>query len=141
VATTSDVIVTFPGGKRVDAQVGGHLIRTDQPEGVGGENSAPSPFLLFLSSLATCAGFYIVSFCQRRELSTDGLRLVQVSQSDPETGVLKSVELRIEIPPGFPEQYHAALARVVEQCSVKRAIQAQPRITCRVQAPPAMQPE
>ena len=30
-AGESEIVVTFPGGKRVDAQVGGHVIHTDQP--------------------------------------------------------------------------------------------------------------
>ena len=42
-----DMIVTFPGGVRVDAQFGPHTIRTDQPLQGGGEGSAPTPFALF----------------------------------------------------------------------------------------------
>ena len=34
--------VSFPGGKRVDAEYGGHTIRTDQPPQGGGEGSAPA---------------------------------------------------------------------------------------------------
>ena len=55
----STMIVTFPGGKRVDAEYGGFTVRTDQPPQSGGEGSAPQPFDLFLASIATCAGIYV----------------------------------------------------------------------------------
>ena len=37
---------------RVEADVRGHRIVTDQPERAGGENAAPAPFELFLASIA-----------------------------------------------------------------------------------------
>src|SRR5512140_2369253 len=66
--------ISFPGGKRVDAQFGPHLIRTDQSAEAGGEGSAPEPYSLFLASLGTCAGIFVLSFCQKRGLATEGLR-------------------------------------------------------------------
>ena len=70
-----EILVTFPGGMRVDAQAGAHLIRTDQPASAGGDASAPAPFDLFLASLATCAGYYVLAFCRARGIPTDGLAL------------------------------------------------------------------
>ena len=123
---TSEMIVTLPGGKRVDTQIGAHVIRTDQPVASGGEDTAPSPFNLFLAAVGTCAGIYVAGFCQKRGLPTDGIRLRQRNHFDPETGVLRRVEIDVEVPPSFPEKYHEALVRVADQCAVKKAIQAQP---------------
>ena len=66
-----DIEFTFPGGKRVDAQADGFLLHTDQPRERGGEGSAPEPFTLFLASLGTCAGLYVLGFCQTRNIRTD----------------------------------------------------------------------
>ena len=123
---TSEMVVTLPGGKRVDTQIGAHVIRTDQPVANGGEDTAPSPFNLFLAAVGTCAGIYVAGFCQKRGLPTDGIRLRQRNHFDPETGVLRRVEIDVEVPPSFPEKYHEALVRVADQCAVKKAIQAQP---------------
>ncbi len=128
---SSEMIVTLPGGKRVDAKVGDHLIRTDQPVRVGGEDSAPAPFSLFLAAIGTCAGIYVAGFCQSRGLPTEGIRLRQRNHFDPKTGVLLRVELDVEVPPTFPEKYHDALVRVADQCAVKKAIQAQPTFAVR----------
>ncbi len=123
---SSEMIVTLPGGKRVDTQIGKHVIRTDQPVSGGGEDSAPSPFDLFLASIGTCAGIFVAGFCQKRGVPTEGIRIVQRNETDPETGALQRVELDVVVPPGFPEKYLEALVRVADQCKVKKAIQAQP---------------
>jgi putative redox protein len=130
-AGAAELTITFPGGKRVDAQLGRHTIRTDQPPDYGGDDSAPSPYNLFLASMGTCAGIFVLGFCQKRGLPTEGIRLRQRVHLDQETGALTGVDLDIEVPPSFPEKYREALVRVVDGCSVKKAIQAQPRFEVR----------
>jgi ribosomal protein S12 methylthiotransferase accessory factor len=130
-AGANEVLVTLPGGRRVDAQLGAHVVRTDQPIENGGEDTAPSPYQLFLAALGTCAGIFVQGFCAKRGLPTEGIRIRERPFQDPETGTLARVELDIEVPPEFPEKYREALIRVVDQCSVKRAIQAQPAFETR----------
>ena len=125
-SASSEMVVTLPGGKRVDTRIGPHLIRTDQPVANGGEDTAPPPFHLFLAAIGTCAGIYVAGFCQKRGLPTEGIRIRQRNHFQPETGVLARVELDIEVPPAFPDKYYDALVRVADQCAVKKAIQAQP---------------
>jgi putative redox protein len=48
-----NIEITFPGGKRVDARIGAHVVRTDQPASSGGADSAAAPFDLFLASIGT----------------------------------------------------------------------------------------
>lgn len=128
---SSTLTVTFSGGKRVDAEYGGHVFRTDQPVAAGGEDSAPAPFSLFLASIGTCAGIYVLGFCQNRGLPTDGIQLKQTMRYDPTTGALAGVDIDIEVPPSFPEKYRDALIRVAEKCAVKKAIAAQPEFGIR----------
>ena len=64
------------------------------------------------------------------QLPFEGIRIIERPTFGPD-GVLASVELDIELPPSFPEKYREALVRVAEQCSVKRAIAAQPAFTVR----------
>ena len=133
---SSEMIVTLPGGKRVDMQIGEHVIRTDQPAAGGGEDSAPAPFDLFLASIGTCAGIYVAGFCQKREPPDRGNPDRASGTTSTETGALVRVELDVVVPPGFPEKYLEALVRVADQCKVKKAIQAQPvfEVKARVEA-------
>jgi ribosomal protein S12 methylthiotransferase accessory factor len=125
------MIVTFPGGARVDAQFGQHTIRTDQPVRSGGEDSAPPPFGVFLASIATCAGVYVLGFCQQRGLPTEGIKLVQRLEVDPKTGMVAKIGIDIQVPPGFPEKYHEALVRAANQCAVKKHLEHPPAFDVR----------
>jgi ribosomal protein S12 methylthiotransferase accessory factor len=123
---SSEIVLSFPGGKRVDARVGGFVVATDQPAEQGGQGGAPAPFDLFLASIATCAGIYALGFCQARGLATQGLGLVQRAVFDPDTHLPTRVELELTLPEGFPERYRPAIQRAVEGCKVKKTIAAAP---------------
>jgi putative redox protein len=124
-----DIVVTFPGGKRVDAQAGSFVLHTDQPREHGGDGSAPEPFTLFLASLGTCAGIYVVGFCQTRSIPTDGIRIVERTETDRETGRLVRVTLDVQVPPTFPPQYRDAVARAAAACKVKKTLADPPLFT------------
>ncbi len=132
-AAASEIVVTLPGGRRVDARLGRHVVRTDQPVENGGEDTAPSPFEHFLAAIGTCAGIFVQGFCHKRGLPTEGIRIVE-RPSYAADGALSAVDLDIQVPPSFPEKYREALVRVADQCSVKKAIQAQPRFQVRTVA-------
>jgi ribosomal protein S12 methylthiotransferase accessory factor len=121
-----DIDITFPGGKRVDAHIGSHIIRTDQPKEAGGDDSAPGPFDLFLAALGTCAGIYVLGFCQARGLATDGLALRQHIDVDPETHLPRKVRIEVRLPRSFPAKYRTAVQRAAEGCKVKKTIAAGP---------------
>ncbi len=116
------VSVTFPGGAAVTAHADGFDIPTDQPEDNGGANSAPEPYMLFLSSIATCAGFYVQRFCQERKLPLEGLGMSLDIERDEQTRRLDKVKLAIQLPTEFPDKYRKAVVRAAGMCSVKKAI-------------------
>lgn len=118
--------ITFDGGKVITAHLNGHVIRTDQPEKSGGGNTAPAPFELFLASLGTCAGIYIKSFCDQREIPTDGIKIIQDMVFDPVKRVPAKFILDIKLPADFPEKYKAAVINAAELCLVKKTISNQP---------------
>jgi putative redox protein len=114
------VELEFPGGKKVDAKVKNFTIKTDQPIGSGGEDSAPSPFDLFLASIATCAGIYALSFCQSKDLSTEGLKLELDGERNQETGLYGKIILSLTLPEDFPDKYKEAIKKSLELCTVKK---------------------
>ena len=123
-----DIEVSFPGGKRVDARVGDFVVRTDQPQELGGEGSAVAPFDLFLASLATCAGIYVLGFCQARGLSTEGLALRQHVEVDEATKLPSRIRVELQLPASFPDHLRPAIARAAQSCKVKKTLAAQPAI-------------
>jgi len=117
-----DMIIDFPGGLKVDAHFGSFTIETDQPP----SNSAPTPFEVFLSSIGTCAGIYVLGFCRQRNLPTEGIRIVQHNHPNKMTGMMDKIDLEIQVPPTFPTQYYEALVRSAELCKVKKTLEHPP---------------
>lgn len=124
--------VSFPGGVAVEATFRGHSVRTDQPKAAGGNDSAMAPFDLFLASIATCAGFYALRFCQQREIDTTGLRVTLTPIRDAESKRVATVRIDLQTPDHFPEKYLQALVRAVDQCAVKKHIVEPPQFEVNV---------
>jgi len=117
-----EMIVDFPGGSRVDAHFGSFTVPTDQPPVA----SAPTPFATFLAAIGTCAGIYVLGFCQQRGLPTEGVRIVQRTYNDPASGMVSKIDLEIQVPPSFPEKYLSSLVRSAELCAVKKHLEHPP---------------
>ena len=125
-----DIKITFPGGKKVNAEVDGMVIPTDQPKRFGGDGTAPAPYTLFLASIGTCAGIYVLGFCQERGIPTSGVSLnqrLEFVRDAKGKSVLDRITIEVVVPLDFPEKYHGALVKVVEQCAVKKTIMDPPR--------------
>ena len=117
-----EIKIDFPGGDRVDAHFGGFTVGTDQPPAA----SAPSPFDLFLSSIGTCAGIYVLGFCKQRGLPTEGIQIVERIHTDEATHMVDHIDLEIQVPATFPEKYHGSLIRSADLCKVKKHIEKPP---------------
>jgi len=114
--------VTFDGGKVITAHLNGHTIRTDQPRTAEGENSAPSPFELFLASIGTCAGIYVKTFCDQRNISTENISISHTAEYDKITGLPTNIKIEIQLPEDFPDKYKEAVIKAAVQCKVKKTI-------------------
>src|SRR5436309_3150385 len=118
-----EILIDFPGGSRVNTHFGKFTIPTDQPPTA----SAPTPFEVFLSSIGTCAGIYVLGFCQQRGLPTNGIQIVQRIHSNPLTGMIDEIDLEILVPPTFPAKYYDSLIRSAELCKVKKHLEKPPK--------------
>lgn len=123
-----EIQIELNGNKKVKAKFHGLEVLTDQPKEDGGTESAPAPFDLFLASLATCAGFFVQSFCQTRGISTDGISLVQYSERDEKTHFVSKIQIQIQLPESFPEKYRASVIAAANQCTVKKHLQNPPKV-------------
>jgi uncharacterized OsmC-like protein len=128
--------VTLDGGRKVTAHLNdGRQVTTDQPVAEGGTDTAPTPFDIFLASLATCAGVYVTDFCNHRKIPTDTITLTQSAEfttDDKGKHLLSAVTLQIHLPVDFPEKYRDAVVRVAELCAVKKAILHPPQFSVRL---------
>ncbi|NLY76308.1 MAG: osmotically inducible protein OsmC [Firmicutes bacterium] len=112
--------IRFPGGKKVDVHYKGFTVKTDQPEASGGNNSAPSPFDLFLCSIGACAGFYVLDFCQGRNIPYEDIELILTPERNESKGLIGKINIEIKLPAEFPEKYRDAVVRAAGLCAVKK---------------------
>jgi putative redox protein len=119
--------ITFDGGKVITAHLNGHAIKTDQSVKSGGQNSAPAPYDLFLASIGTCAGIYVKSFCDQREIPSENIRIIQTIEFDSLTRLPGTIKLEIQLPADFPEKYKSAVINAAELCAVKKTINNPPK--------------
>jgi ribosomal protein S12 methylthiotransferase accessory factor len=128
--------IEFPGNKKVNARYNGFTIETDQAREEGGDGSAPEPFDLFLASMGTCAGIYVIYFCEERNIDTTGLKMSLSFDRNEQTHLIENVNIDISLPPGFPKKYKSAIVKTAGLCTVKRNILKAPEfhVTAEIQA-------
>jgi ribosomal protein S12 methylthiotransferase accessory factor len=114
--------ILFPGNKKVAARYKGFTIETDQAREEGGDGSAPEPFDLFLASMGTCAGVYVVYFCEERNIDITGMKMSLTFDRNEQTHLIEKVDIQISLPPGFPKKYKSAIVKTAGLCTVKRNI-------------------
>ena len=128
----TEMEINFSGGHKVDAQYHGFTIKTDQPVEGGGDGSAPTPFSLFLASLGTCAGYYILTFCQKHGIPTKDIKVIAHIDRNADTHMVEDYSIAIHVPKEFPMQYKTALVKSAESCIVKKHLTKPPLFTISV---------
>lgn len=121
-----DMEIKFPGGKKVDALYKDFTIKTDQSIKGGGDETSPEPFSLFLASIGTCSGIYLLNFCQNRNIPTDEIKMNLKFKKNKETHMIENIIVDINLPKDFPDNYSKALIRAVSLCTVKKHLEKPP---------------
>jgi len=135
-----EINVSLDGNKCVSAQVGNHIIKTDQPVRHGGEDSAPAPFELFMASIGSCAGFFVQEYCASKGVDTEGISITLKKQKN-EDGELTGFITCINIPDSLPKKYHSILKNVAKQYTVKKAIMSGPELVVETASVPSVDSE
>ena len=123
------VHVSYLGGDRFEVQMRQHRLRVDQPVADGGEDTAPTPTELFVSSLAACVAFYARRYLARHGLPTEGLGIDAGYAMATRPTRIAEIAVHIELPMGVPDDKRDALLAVARHCTVHNTLTAPPRIT------------
>ena len=118
--------VEFGENLKVNTRFGDFVVESDQAKNSGGDGSSPEPFDYFLASMALCAGYYVRSFCQKRDISIEGIKITQEDSRDSENPSQRTITINIELPDEFPPKYKKAVVMAAKGCSVKKVIEQGP---------------
>ncbi len=121
-----EIEISFPKNQQVSTKIGSFEILTDQAKKYGGDEEAPQPYHLFLASIATCGGYYLLKFCETRKIDYKKIKIKMIYLWENKESGNPVFEIKIELPQDFEDKYIAPLIKSIKQCAVERAIEAQP---------------
>ena len=119
----AEMQVEYKGGWEFRADSRSHSIIIDLPAQMKGEDKGMTPPELFIASLASCVGVYVVDYCKAQNISTDGLKVV-ANYEDVEGGPARigKISLEIVMPGGVPQEHRNPLMKMAAQCKVHNTI-------------------
>lgn len=123
-----EMIINFPGRKKVNVVFDNFLIQTDQKLENGGDNSFPDPFSLFISSIGACAGYYVLSFCLERNIPTNDIKLLLEAKKNIKNNLIENIDIKIITNELFPDKYVKSIIKVANLCTVKKHLEHPPII-------------
>ncbi len=114
--------ISFDGNKKISTYVDGFHIQTDLPATEQGDYSAPTPYQLFLASIACCVGISIKYYCDTKKISAEGMEISVNTHWDKEKARIEKIDINIILPNTFPPKYEPAIVNVVNSCKVKKQL-------------------
>ena len=100
---------------------GRHSITTDEPNRLGGTDTAPTPHELLAATLASCVSTMLVLYARSRDIDLAELRVDVDYDADASP---RQVEITIHLPDHLSDDQVKRLEKVAETCPVRRALEA-----------------
>ena len=97
-----------------------------------GDGPLPAPPVLFLGSLAACAGAFAVHYLKARGLPFAGLVVEGEAPHLEEPRRLGDVTLRVVLPGAVEERHLLPLQRSVDLCTLKNTLARPPAVTATI---------
>lgn len=115
-------------GAKVDTVINGKFsVLTDQPL-PSGEDTAPTPFDLFLAGISSCTAFFAQRYCRKWKLPHEGI-VVELEPIYDEKHLLSDIKMKLKVPASFPAEHLPGLLKNASNCLVKKTMEAPPEIS------------
>jgi putative redox protein len=111
--------------------VGGHRLKSDEPQAVGGTDTGPSPYDLLISALGACTSMTVSLYARRKqwplESVTVRLRHAKIHAADCERcetkdGMLDRIERDVALHGDLSEEQRARLLEIANKCPVHKTL-------------------
>ncbi|MBT4933295.1 MAG: alpha/beta fold hydrolase [Rhodospirillaceae bacterium] len=134
VARPGTVVVAETGtGKFTNVIVtgSGHILNTDEPQSVGGDDSGPTPYDLLLSALGACKSMTMRMYAERKgyklgraevRLSHSKIHSDDCEACETENGKIDRIQTEISITGDLSQEERQSIFEIAERCPVHRTI-------------------
>lgn len=107
-----------------ETQIGEHSVKIDVPESMGGHNRGPIPPQLFIASLGSCIGAFVVAYCREHGLDAAGMTVDFEFDKADNPVRLTNLKAIVNLPQAEIGRKEEVLRRVAEHCPVHETIRA-----------------
>ncbi len=112
---------SVPGTLRQEVLIDGHhLLVTDEPEHLGGDDAGPAPHELFPAALASCVSTTLLMYAQTKGWD---LGEVTVDVEYDNTSTPRRFAIAVQMSGDLDDAQLARLDKVAAACPVRRAIE------------------
>ena len=125
--------------QRVEARH--HVVRSDEPKRLGGEDSGMTPYEFLLASLGTCTSMTLRMYARRKKWPLEEvevlLRHERIHQEDAEgEGRVERLHRTLTLGGPLDESQRARLREIADRCPVHRTLESCPEIVTEMTPPP-----
>ena len=89
---------------------------------IPGPGPLPAPPVLFLGSIAACAGAFAVEYLRARNLLFAGLRVSAEATHADEPRRLSGLKVQVTLPSVVEQRHMAPLRRAIDLCTLKNTL-------------------
>lgn len=112
-------------------QIGRHVVISDEPPNVGGDDAGPTPYGLLLAALGACTSMTMRMYAERKKwplrstsvtLEHDRIHAADCEDCETQEGMLDRITREIEVDGDLDDDQRARLIEIANKCPVHRTL-------------------
>ena len=114
--------IAFRSGKKFVATCRGQQIITDQPEEKEGHDQGMTPPEVFIASIGSCIGVYVLNYCKTADINPIDMILSVDWQQTKNPARISKIKVNIKLPKGEIKDRSEAILRVAHHCLLHQTL-------------------